>query len=100
MTVVNLVGLGGDGGTIVRPFSMTADLANTTQTLGTGGQYTAVALDSNRNPVISHFDDAQHALTVVHCGNAVTSGNTSAVVDNTMGALFTPGGIWTAPATP
>ncbi len=57
--------------------------------VGTGGQFSSLALDSQRNPVISYYDDIQRALMVMHCGNVICSSvNTAVAVDNTIGNTF------------
>ncbi len=57
--------------------------------VGAGGQYSSLALDSRRNPVISYFDNVQRALMVMHCSNPICSSiNTTVAVDNTIRDTF------------
>lgn len=48
------------------------------------GEFTAIALDHNGNPVVSYYDISHTALKVLHCGNSsCTTGNTITTPDAT-----------------
>jgi succinyl-CoA synthetase alpha subunit len=56
----------------------------TVDSTGDVGQYTAIAIGTDGNPVVSYWDSSNNHLKVAHCGNAsCSSGNTLTTVDST-----------------
>jgi hypothetical protein len=56
--------------------------------VNTVGRHTSIAIGSDGQPVISHFDSTAGALRVTKCGNAAcTAGNVSTTVDDPANAV-------------